>query len=302
MLCAKKGTRYWLTAVLALVLAVISFVAGVLYERPVALRTGGQEHTIHVSVDDTFSLLWNLTENQDQYSSIFEQPMLSYLQELHRKYGAVYSLYCYYQQIDANGVLHTLDEVTDQYRGEFEMNSDWLRLSFHAMDDGAYQGQQPEEEIACYEKTLQELQRIAGNNAIDYGFIRLDRYVGSKDLTRALAALPDGPQGLFCAEDPNRPSYDLTKEEEKILYQDDWYTDADGMQYTPTDVRIENITCPLDFYKAQHCMAGQQVQILFTHEWILQDAAVQKYLEWFLAYGSSTGGVFRYLTVGVSKE
>lgn len=233
MLCAKKSTRYGPTAVLALMLAVISFAAGVLYERPFVLHTGWQEHTIHVSVDDTFSLLWDLTENQDQYSSIFEQPTLSYLQELHRKYGAVYSLYCYYQQIDADGVLHTLDEVTDQYRGEFEMNSDWLRLSFHAMDDKAYQDQQPEEDIACYEKTLQELRRIAGNNAVDYGFIRLDRYVGSKDLTRALAALPDGPQGLFCAEDPNRSSYGLTTEEEKILYQDDWYTDADGMQYTP---------------------------------------------------------------------
>ena len=295
---AKKHTRYWLSVVLAAVFTVISFAVGVLYDQPIVPHKGGQEYTIHVSVDDTFAMLWDLTENQDQYSSIFDQPSFSYLKELHEKYGAVYSLYCYYQQIMADGVVHTLAEVTGEYCKEFEMNSDWLRLSFHAMDDTAYQNQQPEEEIVCYEKTLQELRRIAGSDAVDTGFIRLDRYAGSRDLTRALAELPDGPQGLFCAENSNRRSYGLTAEEEKVLYQDDWYVDADGMQYTPTDVRIENIGCPLDFYTAQHRIAGQRIQILFTHEWILQDASVQKYLEWFLAYGNSTGGVFRYLTDG----
>ena len=94
-----------------------------------------------MSVDDTFAMLWDLTENQDQYSSIFDQPSFSYLKELHEKYGAVYSLYCYYQQIMADGVVHTLAEVTGEYCKEFEMNSDWLRLSFHAMDDIAYQNQ-----------------------------------------------------------------------------------------------------------------------------------------------------------------
>lgn len=49
--------------------------------------------------------------------------------------------------------------------------------------------------------------------------------------------------------------------------------------YTPTDIRLENIKSDFMFLEAIHRIGGQKRIIVFTHEWILDDAKVQKYME-----------------------
>lgn len=49
---------------------------------------------IHCSVDDTLWIFKDLTEHKE-YVSIFENPILNKIKELHLKFGAVFTCYCF---------------------------------------------------------------------------------------------------------------------------------------------------------------------------------------------------------------
>ena len=50
---------------------------------------------IHCSVDDTLWIFKDLTEHKE-YVSIFENPILNKIKELHLKFGAVFTCYCFF--------------------------------------------------------------------------------------------------------------------------------------------------------------------------------------------------------------
>ncbi len=54
---------------------------------------------------------------------------LAGLKEIHRKYGTLFTLNCFYHN---DHFSFDMKDVPDCYKSEFEDNSDWLRLSFHA--------------------------------------------------------------------------------------------------------------------------------------------------------------------------
>lgn len=65
------------------------------------------------------------------------------------------------------------------------------------------------------------------------------------------------------------------------LYREDWFEDARGIIYTPTDIRLENIQSDIDFYAKAFSVVDQKRIIIFTHEWQLSSNAVKRYMEWF---------------------
>ncbi len=59
-----------------------------------AIESQSQNKVVHISIDDV-EAIFDLINNQDTYSSLFDQPFMGYLKELHDRYGAYFALYTY---------------------------------------------------------------------------------------------------------------------------------------------------------------------------------------------------------------
>jgi len=102
-----------------------------------------------------------------KYKSIFDSFYLSGLKKLHDKYGTKFMVNCYY----TDGLEYTdeeefnLTQFPDRYKSEWQDNSDWLRLTFHANSnkpDRPYQFASPQELIGDMRKVVGQIERIAG--------------------------------------------------------------------------------------------------------------------------------------------
>lgn len=257
----------------------------------VVLDTNNTKY-FHISIDDSNSIFEDLTNNADLYNSIFDQPTLSYVKELHDKYGVKISFYVFYSwAVSKDGF--TLSKATDRYQSEFSNNADWLKFGFHAKDASAYEAINDKEEYVYYTKTIRELRRIVGDNSIDY-FVRLDRYVADKNVVKVLH--DNGIVGLLIADDQSRSSYSLSQDETEKCYDDDWYEDDLGMKYTPTDIRVESIENDDQFYASLDFINKQKRIEIFTHEWKLEDMSVKKYLSWYSYIANKSGLDFSFST------
>ncbi len=83
-----------------------------------------------LSLDDNIWFLKDITANSSRYKSIFENPYMSLLREVHDTYGTKIHINIYYQTEGFN-----LSQMTDKFRDEWRKNADWLRLSFHALQN-----------------------------------------------------------------------------------------------------------------------------------------------------------------------
>ena len=77
--------------------------------------------------DDVIRFLENINKNRPD--SIFDDPFLALHKKIHDKYGASFQFNLFYQNDDGS---FDLGMMTDAYKQEFEANSDWLRLGYHA--------------------------------------------------------------------------------------------------------------------------------------------------------------------------
>lgn len=95
------------------------------------------EKKYRVSSDDNILFLRDINDNKDVYRSIFDNPYLAVYKKAHDLYGAKVDLNLFYETDDmpcfaVRGKYFNLSMMTDRFKPEFEANSDWLRLSFHA--------------------------------------------------------------------------------------------------------------------------------------------------------------------------
>lgn len=253
-------------------------------------NSGSQSGYIHFSVDDCIDIFQDLTVNEQMYQSCFEQPKLKFVKELHEKYDAVFSFYCFYTwDIEKDGF--TLSDATAAFSDEFESEADWLKFGFHAADCNSYKNQDSDEFKDYYEKTVDELTRITSDKNIST-FLRLDRYTASSQDVSILHK--KGGQGLFISTDQSKQSYDLSEDEKSICYKNDWYEDEIGMYYTPTDVSLENIESDSRFYDILESVYNHPQIIVFTHEWIMDDKNVEKYMLWFAQFANDANISFAF--------
>lgn len=83
-----------------------------------------------LSLDDNIWFLKDISENTEKYGSIFENPYLCFLKQVHDTYGTKIHINIYYETDGFN-----LSQLTDKYKHEWKANAGWLRLSFHALAD-----------------------------------------------------------------------------------------------------------------------------------------------------------------------
>lgn len=231
---------------------------------------------IHFSIDDTLDVFKDITNNK--YESIFENKTFKMCKNLHDRYGAVFSFYCF---ADLNNF--KIKETTDCFSDEFMANSDWLKFGFHALNGESYLNLHDIEEKRDYDYVVSELIRITGSLDCIDNFVRLDRYVADEGSVKQLNETENGIVGLLAADDPDRQSYALNIEQMSKMYENDWL-EYDSIVYTPTDIRLENIKNDNQFYEALDSVCDQKNIIIFTHEWILEETKVKEYMEKFAQF------------------
>ena len=139
--------------------------------------SGRLEHTVRVvwdrnsrpryrfSIDDNSFFLRDLVEQS--YESLFECHYLAILKRLNEKYGAKFSLNCYYVTDDDPARPFRMPELSDRYKAEWRDNAHWLKLSFHAhanTPNRPYQHAAAEKLAEDFDKVRDEIIRFAGED------------------------------------------------------------------------------------------------------------------------------------------
>ena len=99
------------------------------YKRSInVFRLKNYTNKYRFSFDDNIWFLQDINSNAGRYNSIFENPYLGMLKKMHDTYGTKIHLNLFYETDGFN-----LSQMTDKFRNEWRANSDWIRLSFHAL-------------------------------------------------------------------------------------------------------------------------------------------------------------------------
>lgn len=223
---------------------------------------------VHFSVDDIFGSLKWLTKNQKEVKDIYASFVFSTLKELHEKYGIKVTLYCLYSDGE-----WCLEDISDEWKGEFEKNSDWLKFGFHCYDNKTNYNQYTGSDVVLqYQKFRNQIVRIAGENSIT-NVLRLHYFSGNEEVVKALKK--QGIKGLLCADD-DRISYGLSEIDNQIVIEKGYFYDEKlDCEFYRTDFRVEKIMD--DFVDIREMIDAEAQRIIFfTHETYLKDENIRK--------------------------
>jgi hypothetical protein len=123
------------------------------------LWDGHSQPRYRFSIDDNSFFLRDIS--QKKCASLFDCFYLKNLRELHSKYGTRFVLNIYYTTGDG----FELPQFPDLYKSQWQDNSDWLKLAFHAyanLPDRPYQYASPGQLIADLDKVAEQIIRFAG--------------------------------------------------------------------------------------------------------------------------------------------
>lgn len=171
----------------------------------------------HISFDDQISVLKDLTDNQNTYTSIFDNEMLAKLKELHTKYGCVFTLFLFETNANEGETpTFTLDKMTDKYRSEFIENSSWLKFGYHSKYMDSYSNTLTDDEvIENVTNFYNNVKRFAGNVACDryvrFGFFSANKTAINKLLEIGLI------NGCLTADDDRASNTGLTANEMVVV-------------------------------------------------------------------------------------
>ena len=111
-------------------------------------------------IDDNIFFLTDISKNKP--ASLFDHFYLKRLKNIHHKYGTKFTLNLFYRN---DHHPFELKDFPDRYKAEWQGNSDWLKLSFHAYSefpDRPYQNATPEKLASDYDLLHAEIVRFAG--------------------------------------------------------------------------------------------------------------------------------------------
>lgn len=169
-----------------------------------------------VSIDDNIRFLQDIATHADSYRSLFDNPYLKGLQQIHQQYRTKIHLNLFYQSVDGG---FTLSEFPDSYKNEWATNADWLRLSFHAYSefpDEPYKHATYEQVKKDCDLIVGEIRRFAGESVlgpvttIHWGELNVDgaravRAAGYKALLGYFNVDDDGaPVSYYCTVEQRR--------------------------------------------------------------------------------------------------
>lgn len=145
------------------------------------------ERKAYFYIDD---VIWPFRDlMRDHPKSIFDQHLLGMLKEAHDKYGLMVTLNCFYRtDYSYTDDEFTLADMTDEYKAEWEANSDWLKIGYHAKQefpDYPLINVEYDDMKNQYMRFANEVKRFAGENVLMES-INPHWWPTSKDGCRAL--------------------------------------------------------------------------------------------------------------------
>ena len=187
-----------------------------------------------LSTDDNILFLRDLTVNASKYRSIFDNEYLGFWRQMHETYGTKVQFNIYYQTdvITYGTADFNLSMMPDKYRPEWQENSDWMRLTFHALQDhppNPYIKASYQEMYHDFWLVTKEIERFAGKEllspftTIHWGEVTLEGCRALRDSSII------GLVGYFIQDsDLGKPIVSYYLDEEKTRYLDghDYWKDT----------------------------------------------------------------------------
>ena len=231
---------------------------------------------MHISVDDVFTVLKDLTENQNNYASLFDHPDFKFFKEMHDTYGSVFSLYVYNRMHDDT---FTISNVTTKYKQEFSDNANWLKFGYHSdWEDTKAVDLEDTYLVSNVESVYADISRFASYNSIDkiprFGFFSANK--------SGLVALRDKGLilGALTADDDRASNTGLSGVSLSVLKVAD-RLDVDGISYFKTETRLDRVSQE-DVISNLNTLSdskyNQESHILFSHS--INQTAFRTAIEW----------------------
>ena len=198
-------------------------------------------HKYRLSLDDNIWFLQDIHKNANTYNSIFENPYLGFLKQVHDAFGTKIHLNLFYQSEDG----FNLSQMTDKYKPEWKENSGWLKLSFHALankPDKPYMHAGYDEVKKDCEMVMAEIRRFAGEELMG-PVTTLHWGEATVEGCRALRdAGYTGLAGYFNVDDSEPVSYYLDLEKRKHLYKRFiWRDNREGIIFARMAIVINTV-------------------------------------------------------------
>ncbi len=207
-----------------------------------------------LSSDDNILFLQDLTKNQDKYTSIFENPYLALYKKAHDRFGACVHLNLFYEYIpdakffSAHPDRFDLSMMTDKFKSEFEANSDWLKLAFHAnaeFPDKPYKFATAEKITEDFLKIRREIVRFAGEGSMTNS-TTVHWGEANREVVRALHSLGlRSLTGYFRRNAKGEPSVSYYFDGEQLDHigsRDFWYDESEDMIFAQIDLVLNEKT------------------------------------------------------------
>jgi hypothetical protein len=179
------------------------------------------------STDDNILFLKDLAANAARYRSLFDNDYLAFWRRMHEAYGARIHFNIYYQTEGFD-----LSQMPTKYKGEWQENADWMRLTFHALQNdppNPYIKASYQEVQHDFALVTREIERFAGRSLIS-PFTTV--HWGEATVEGCKALRDNGIRGLvgYFILDPDigKPivSYYLDDERTRYLSEHDYWKDT----------------------------------------------------------------------------
>lgn len=252
-----------------------------------------KEKYVHISIDDC--VFWkDLIDNQNTYTSIFENTTLNFYKEIHDTYGMKITLNCFCSE---GG--YDISNVPSKFSQEFAQNSDWLKMSFHAEDNSTrYDTDKVEAITNSYNKFIAAIYKMTKSFDCVDRFVRLGFFSGTLANVRAIRDCKCGIVGLFTADD-TRISYYFDNNTNNYFTKHPKMSDVENqIEFIRTQTRLENITTDYPTLRDRYITNDNYANFdkyleFFTHEYLL-DTAMQTKIKNLCLFLSLTGYEFVY--------
>ena len=219
---------------------------------------GEGNRVVHLSLDDV-ELFGDLISNQQDYDSLFQHPLMAFLKELHDDYGMRITLYTY-EYFPCRDGYTRIGDMPLKYKQDFLRASDWLKIGYHS--------QRTEfnslVSVVDFSNSYNNLNTAVANfadSAMIASTLRLHYFFAPDSLLNPLT----GVKYLLCADDINRPSYNLTPSESLTVGNGEKIV-KNGISYIKTDLRLDDNYHILSDLKHRE---DADTLVLFIHEWKL---------------------------------
>ena len=196
------------------------------------------EKVYHCGLDDTIVVLEEINQKADQLDSIFDVEVLGIIRQFHQQYGAKFTLYVFYELLDG----FNLSQMTDRFADEWQANSDWLKLSFHAktrkpslVDYYLYFDSDYETAFEDFQMIKKEILRFAGPQCWD-NYPRTHFASGNRETVRAWRDC--GVGGLFYGTHEDEAMYFDIEKIKELREKDCWYDSSADMLYITTNIKL----------------------------------------------------------------